>query len=144
MHLSTLIQVTLLTTSSLAQTAYQNATAASLAAQIPSCALPCDDAAIKSVDCALTDYACHCAHGAQLAVIIPPCLANSTCTSADLQTFGAIPPKICAALNGTATSNSTSTASPTPVSVSWAGRNSASSLFAVVGTGVLGVLMSEL
>jgi hypothetical protein len=33
----------------------------------------------------LFDYVCHCAHASQLATLIPPCLANSTCTPADLQ-----------------------------------------------------------
>jgi CFEM domain len=69
-----------------AQTAAQNASAAALAAQIPACALPCDQAAILSVGCGLTEYSCHCAHGSQLAVLIPPCLEkNATCTPTELQ-----------------------------------------------------------
>ncbi|KAK5735172.1 hypothetical protein LTR17_008338 [Elasticomyces elasticus] len=86
-----------------AQSASQNASAAALAAQIPACAVPCDDAAILSTGCGLTEYACHCAHGAQLSQLIPACLkANATCSTADLTLFGTLPLKICAALNSTA------------------------------------------
>ncbi|KAK3657852.1 hypothetical protein LTR56_002234 [Elasticomyces elasticus] len=86
-----------------AQSASQNASAAALAAQIPACAVPCDDAAILSTGCGLTEYACHCAHGAQLSQLIPACLkANATCSTADLTLFGSLPLKICAALNSTA------------------------------------------
>ena len=46
---------------------------------------PCDKAAIASVGCGETDYACHCAHSTQLQSIVVPCLQNSsTCTSSDL------------------------------------------------------------
>ncbi|RMZ08597.1 hypothetical protein D0864_01704 [Hortaea werneckii] len=86
--------------------AAQNASAAALAAQIPACAVPCDESGIKAVGCGLEDYACHCAHGAELAVSIPSCLQkNSTCNATDLQIFAAIPPKICAVVNGTAISS---------------------------------------
>ena|ERR1700759_2049473 len=69
-----------------AQTAQQNSSAAAIAAKIPACARPCDDTAITQVGCGLTDYACHCAHGTQLAALIPPCLtSNSNCTTADLE-----------------------------------------------------------
>lgn len=67
-----------------AQSSAQYACAAAYAAQIPDCVKSCDDAAITQVGCNLTDYACHCAHGSQLATLIPPCLQNSTCSSADL------------------------------------------------------------
>ncbi|EMC97777.1 hypothetical protein BAUCODRAFT_403488 [Baudoinia panamericana UAMH 10762] len=107
-----------------AQTAAQNATAAALAAQIPACVIPCDDAAISSVGCGLTDYACHCAHGTQLSQIIPGCLANSTCSQSDLALFASIPPKICAALNSSANATSTTTATPVGTAVS-SGRPSA-------------------
>ncbi|RMY88587.1 hypothetical protein D0861_04743 [Hortaea werneckii] len=88
--------------------AAQNASAAALAAQIPACAMPCDKSGIKAVGCGLTDYACHCAHGPELAVSIPSCLQkNSACNATDLQIFAAIPPKICAVVNGTVISSAT-------------------------------------
>ncbi|KAK3678922.1 hypothetical protein LTR78_001375 [Recurvomyces mirabilis] len=87
-----------------AQTASQNATVAALAAQIPACTTQCDDAAFAQVGCGATDYACHCAHGAQLQAILPGCLKNSTCSADDLALFATIPPKICAALNSTTSS----------------------------------------
>ncbi|KAE9366760.1 hypothetical protein N431DRAFT_429564 [Stipitochalara longipes BDJ] len=86
-----------------------------LAAQLPSCVLPCDKAAIASVGCGETDYACHCAHSTQLQSIVVPCLQNSsTCTSSDLQTFGTLVKQICLNLN--VTGNGTSTATSTPSS----------------------------
>jgi hypothetical protein len=85
MHISISFIVVSLAVAASAQSAAQNATAAALAAQIPECARSCDDAGIAKVGCGLEDYACHCAHGSQLAVLIPPCLANSTCSPADLQ-----------------------------------------------------------
>jgi hypothetical protein len=133
MRFSTSIIVATIAASVSAQSASQIAAAAALAAQIPECAKKCDDAGITSVGCSLTDYACHCAHGSQLALVIPPCLKNSTCTTSDLQgkfsyqlqnvnievivcankiaAFGAIPAQICAALNSTASANSTTTTS---------------------------------
>ncbi|PMD33942.1 hypothetical protein L207DRAFT_517958 [Hyaloscypha variabilis F] len=85
-----------------------------LAAQIPSCALACDTAAIASVGCGETEYACHCAHSSQLQSLVVPCLQNSsTCTTADLETFGTLVKQICLNLNvtGNGTSSATSTSS---------------------------------
>ncbi|PMD24423.1 hypothetical protein NA56DRAFT_745836 [Hyaloscypha hepaticicola] len=88
-----------------------------LAAQLPSCVLPCDKAAIASVGCRETDYACHCAHSSQLQSIVVLCLQNSlTCSSSDLQTFGTLVKQICLNINVTGNGTSTSTvtsASPT-------------------------------
>ncbi|KAF2666622.1 hypothetical protein BT63DRAFT_313277 [Microthyrium microscopicum] len=107
MYFTSTITIGLLIWTGSAQTASQNASAAAIAAQIPSCAIPCDNSAIQQVGCGLTDYSCHCAHGDQLATLIPPCLTkNATCSSADLQKFGTIPAKICAALNSTSTNSS--------------------------------------
>ncbi|RMX90420.1 hypothetical protein D0869_00124 [Hortaea werneckii] len=98
-----------------ALTAAQNASAAALGAQIPSCALPCDEFGIRAVGCGLKDYACHCVHGTELAASIPSCLQkNSTCNATDLQIFAAIPPKICAVVNSTATSRGGSGVSMRP------------------------------
>ncbi|KAI7545369.1 hypothetical protein KC331_g6253 [Hortaea werneckii] len=98
-----------------ALTAAQNASAAALAAQIPACALLCDESGIRAVGCGLMDYACHCAHGTELAASIPSCLQkNSTCSATDLQAFAAIPSKICAVVNGTATSSGDSSVSMRP------------------------------
>lgn len=68
-----------------AQSASQITQCDALAAQIPACVLPCDDAGFKAIGCTPEDYACHCANGAKLATIIPSCLKNSTCSSTDLQ-----------------------------------------------------------
>ncbi|PMD51469.1 uncharacterized protein K444DRAFT_669265 [Hyaloscypha bicolor E] len=93
-------------------------TDAQLAAQLPPCVEPCDKAAIASVGCGETDYACHCAHSTQLQSIVVPCLQNSsTCTSSDLATFGTLVKQICLNLNvtGNGTSKTTSTStSPSP------------------------------
>ncbi|RMY34106.1 hypothetical protein D0866_05476 [Hortaea werneckii] len=98
-----------------ALTAAQNASAAALAAQIPTCAVPCDESGIVAVGCGLKDYACHCAHSTELAAFIPSCLQkNSTCNATDLQIFAAIPPKICAVVNGTAISRGGSGVSMRP------------------------------
>jgi hypothetical protein len=88
MHISSAFIINSLALVVLGQSAAQNASAASFAAQIPDCARPCDDAAITEIGCGLTDYACHCANGAQLANLIPPCLtSNSTCSPSDLQSM---------------------------------------------------------
>ena len=59
--------------------------------------LPCDKAAIASVGCGETDYACHCAHSSQLQSIVVPCLQNSSnCSSSDLQSA---PPLFLSELN---------------------------------------------
>jgi hypothetical protein len=84
MHFFKSLTITNLAIAVTAQTA-QNSAAASLAAQIPSCVQPCDDNAIVQVGCALDDYACHCSHGTELSTLIPACLKNSTCSSADLR-----------------------------------------------------------
>ncbi|KAK3046488.1 hypothetical protein LTS18_013353 [Coniosporium uncinatum] len=148
-----------------AQTAAQSASAAAIAATIPDCVRPCDDAAIAQVGCPLEDQACHCAHGAQLSKILPPCLLqNSTCTPAELQFFGTLPPKICAALGlgnatapvaganatagaGAGTGNVSATATPTgsssPAAYTGAAAVSgvATGLFAVVGAGLVGLML---
>ncbi|OTA39408.1 hypothetical protein BTJ68_00596 [Hortaea werneckii EXF-2000] len=109
----------------LALNAAQNASAAALAAQIPACALPCDESGIRAVGCELKDYACHCAHGTELAASIPSCLQkNSTCSATDLQIFAAIPPKICAVVNGTASSSGSSGVSMKPTGSVGTGMNS--------------------
>ncbi|KAE9964078.1 hypothetical protein EG328_010795 [Venturia inaequalis] len=109
-----------------AQSASQIAQCDALAAQIPACALPCDDAGFKAVGCTAEDYACHCANAAKLTTIIPPCLKNSTCSSTDLATFSTIPGKICEVLsNSTASTNSTSSANSTSTTTSLTGSGSA-------------------
>ena len=88
MHISSSLVISAIALAASAQTAQQNASAAAIAAMIPACARPCDDSAITQVGCGLTDYACHCAHGTQLAALIPTCLtSNSNCTAADLQSM---------------------------------------------------------
>ncbi|KAI7279866.1 hypothetical protein KC345_g5116 [Hortaea werneckii] len=109
----------------LALNAAQNASAAALAAQIPTCALPCDESGIRAVGCELKDYACHCAHGTEFAASIPSCLQNnSTCSATDLQIFAAIPPKICAVVNRTASSSGGSGISMRPTGGIGTGVNS--------------------
>ena len=46
----------------------------------------CDSAAIETVGCGETDYACHCAKSDQIKALLLPCLQkNSNCTSSELQ-----------------------------------------------------------
>ncbi|TKA80100.1 hypothetical protein B0A49_02445 [Cryomyces minteri] len=86
---------------------------ASFAAQIPACVESCDHAAIASVGCGLTDYPCHCSHGAQLKALILPCLQNSSnCTTAELTKFGTLVGQLCVAVNATA-ANATAAANTT-------------------------------
>ncbi|KAF1989730.1 hypothetical protein K402DRAFT_418445 [Aulographum hederae CBS 113979] len=93
--------------------AVQAQTPGEYAAQIPECAKPCDEAAIANVGCGPVDYSCHCSHASQLSAAVPACLTrNSTCTPDELQFFGTLPAKICAALNATSSANSTATVSP--------------------------------
>ncbi|KAK5019291.1 hypothetical protein BJ546DRAFT_523939 [Cryomyces antarcticus] len=94
---------------------------ASFAAQIPACVEPCDHAAITSVGCNLTDYACHCSHGAQLKALILPCLQNSSnCTTAELTKFGTLVGELCVAVNATA-ANATAAAANTTASATGTG-----------------------
>ncbi|TID25678.1 Polyphosphoinositide phosphatase [Venturia nashicola] len=109
-----------------AQSASQIAQCDALAAQVPACVIPCDDAGFKAVGCTAEDYACHCTNAAKLTEIIPSCLKNSTCSTTDLQTFSTIPAQICAVLsNSTASINSTSGANSTSTTTSLTGYGSA-------------------
>jgi CFEM domain len=52
--------------------------------QVPACAAACQHLALTSDGCPYEDVGCHCLKTGLIGNIIEPCLANFTCTTADL------------------------------------------------------------
>jgi hypothetical protein len=80
------LSTTTTTSPTVSLTPTQQSAAASLAAQIPQCALPCDTKAIAAAGCQPTQFECHCAHSAQLQASVATCLSQTgnPCSQADL------------------------------------------------------------
>jgi hypothetical protein len=54
-------------------------------AQVPACAKACQHAALLADGCPYEDVGCHCLKTGFLGTLLVPCLANSTCTTQDLE-----------------------------------------------------------